>query len=33
VQAFLKRHPLVKGYRMGSYGEGDAGVTVVTLKK
>ena len=33
VQAFLKRHPLVNGYRMGSYGEGDAGVTVVTLKK
>ncbi|MDD6938598.1 MAG: endonuclease MutS2 [Eubacteriales bacterium] len=33
VQALLKRHPLVKGYRMGSYGEGDAGVTVVTLKK
>lgn len=33
VQAFLKRHPLVRGYRMGSYGEGDAGVTVVTLKK
>lgn len=33
VQAFLKRHPLVKGYRMGSYGEGDAGVTVVTLNK
>ena len=33
VQAFFKRHPLVKGYRMGSYGEGDAGVTVVTLKK
>lgn len=33
VQTFLKRHPLVKGYRMGSYGEGDAGVTVVTLKK
>ena len=33
VQAFLKRHLLVKGYRMGSYGEGDAGVTVVTLKK
>lgn len=33
IQAFLKRHPLVKGYRIGSYGEGDAGVTVVTLKK
>ena len=30
IQAFLKRHPLVKGYRIG---EGDAGVTVVTLKK
>ncbi len=33
VQDFLKRHPLVKSYRMGSYGEGDAGVTVVSLKK
>lgn len=33
IQLFLKRHPLVSSYRMGSYGEGDAGVTVVTLKK
>ena len=33
IQAFLKHHSLVKSYRMGSYGEGDAGVTVVTLKK
>ena len=33
VQAFLKRHPLAHRYRLGSHGEGDAGVTVVTLKK
>lgn len=33
IQEHLKRHPLVSGYRMGAYGEGDAGVTVVTLKK
>ena len=32
VQAYLKRHPRVKSYRIGAYGEGDAGVTVVTLK-
>lgn len=33
VQSFLKSHKLVKSYRMGSYGQGDAGVTVVTIKK
>ena len=32
VQSFLRTHPRVKTYRMGAYGEGDAGVTVVTLK-
>ena len=32
VQEFLRTHPRVKAYRMGAYGEGDAGVTVVTLK-
>lgn len=32
VQNFLRSHPKVKTYRMGAYGEGDAGVTVVTLK-
>jgi len=32
VQAFLKNNNRVDTYRMGQYGEGDAGVTVVTLK-
>ena len=32
VQQYLKGHPRVKAYRIGAYGEGDAGVTVVTLK-
>ncbi len=32
VQTYLKNHPRVKSYRIGAYGEGDAGVTVVTLK-
>ena len=32
VQSYLKNHPRVKTYRIGAYGEGDAGVTVVTLK-
>lgn len=32
VQAYLKTHPRVKSYRIGAYGEGDAGVTVVTLR-
>ncbi len=29
---FLRKHPTVKSYRAGRYGEGEAGVTVVTLK-
>lgn len=32
IQTFLRTHPKVKTFRMGAYGEGDAGVTVVTLK-
>ncbi len=32
VQSYLRNHPKVKSYRLGNYGEGDAGVTVVTLK-
>jgi DNA mismatch repair protein MutS2 len=32
IQDYLRRHPAVKSFRLGAYGEGDAGVTVVTLK-
>jgi DNA mismatch repair protein MutS2 len=32
VQSHLKQHPMVKEYRLGRYGEGEDGVTVVTLK-
>lgn len=31
IQKQLKNHTLVKSYRPGEYGEGGAGVTVVTL--
>lgn len=32
VQSFLRTHPRVKSFRIGAYGEGDAGVTIVTLR-
>jgi len=32
MQSHLKKHPHVKSYRLGKYGEGEEGVTVVTLK-
>jgi DNA mismatch repair protein MutS2 len=31
VHDSLARHPLVKSYRLGDYGEGDYGVTIVEL--
>ena len=32
VHNYLKKCSYVKEYRLGAYGEGDAGVTVVTFK-
>ncbi|MBQ4257462.1 MAG: endonuclease MutS2 [Clostridia bacterium] len=33
VQQYLKRHKSVDKYRLGSYGEGEAGVTIAQLKQ
>jgi DNA-nicking Smr family endonuclease len=32
IQQHLKRHPAVKEFRLGRYGEGEDGVTIVTLR-
>ncbi|MBE3100703.1 MAG: Smr/MutS family protein, partial [Firmicutes bacterium] len=32
IQQLLKQHPHVEAFRLGKYGEGESGVTVVTLK-
>ena len=32
IQKHLKHHPSVKSFRLGTFGEGEAGVTVVELK-
>ena len=32
VQRHLKGNKFVKSYRLGSFGEGESGVTIVTLK-
>lgn len=31
IHQVLAKHPLVKSYRLGDYGEGDYGVTIVEL--
>ena len=32
IQKHLKHHPSVKSFRLGTFGEGEAGVTIVELK-
>ena len=32
IHSHLKRHPGVAEFRLGRYGEGEDGVTIVTLK-
>ena len=32
IHDFLKKHPHVKSYRLGTFGEGEMGVTVVEFK-
>ena len=32
VHQFLKKHPHVKSFRLGTFGEGEMGATVVSLK-
>ena len=33
IHAFLKNHPHVKSFRLGTFGEGEMGVTIVEFKK
>ena len=32
IHSFLKKHPHVKSFRIGTFGEGEMGVTVVEIK-
>lgn len=33
IHSFLRRHQNVEGFRVGTFGEGENGVTIITLKK
>ena len=33
IHTFLRKHPLVKSFRLGTFGEGEMGVTIVELKE
>ena len=33
IQQYLRKHPHIKSFQQAEYGEGDAGVTIVTFKK
>ena len=33
IHTFLKKHPHVKDFRLGTFGEGEMGVTVVILNE
>ena len=33
IHSFLKKHPHVKSFRLGTFGEGEMGVTVVILNE
>lgn len=33
IHSLLKRNPHVKSFRMGTFGEGEMGVTIVEIKK
>lgn len=33
IHTYLRKHPHVKSFRLGTFGEGEAGVTVIELKK
>ena len=32
IQEYLRKHPSVKKFRLGTFGEGESGVTIVTIK-
>ncbi len=32
IQDYLRHNPAVKSFRLGTFGEGESGVTIVTLK-